>query len=90
MGFYKNLEIESRSPKGCFSSQDYNEANRLRDTPEMVSKNYDASSVLTRGKYKGKTFQEASKNDHYIQYCRENAKHSELKALVEFASNVVA
>ena len=61
----------------------------MRDSPQSSShnpeyKNFDGESVLTRGKLQGKTFSEAIKNKKYIEYCRNNAKHFELQALVQF------
>ena len=62
--------------------------NELQSQDRYSPVTYNESFILTRGKMKGKTFKEASKNKNYIQYCKLNAKHEELKALVEYAEKV--
>lgn len=38
--------------------------------------------LLTKGKYKGSTYQRASQDLGYISYCRQYAKHNELRNLI--------
>ena len=80
----KYIRENPARPQFCISKQDYKEAIEDSEKLKVSPKTYDGNSVLTRGKLQGKTFLEAIKNKKYVEYCRNNAKHFELQALVEF------
>jgi hypothetical protein len=56
----------------------------MTETLLNVKINYSGDSILTRGKYKGMSFDKASEDENYIEYCKKNAMHAELKALIEY------
>ena len=78
----------------CISKEDYKEAKedaerllRKQETnKEFILRHKEV--ILTRGKYKGQSYEKAIENPAYISYCRENAKHNELKNLILYYDKV--